>query len=216
AACGGTAAGSAGTGACGQSNPVSVVVFPTAPAAPLAPGCGAITITPPPSVPGFNIQYSFDDGTTWDKPIPTADNCDGYKIRARYVTAADCGSTIAGTAGSGACGASPATTRKVDNTKPEVKCPIVDPICVISTNTYTIPPLIASDNCTAPDKLTITYTIGGATNTRPPGTGLDASGIFNVGVSIITWTVVDECGNSNTCTTQVTINPKPAPTIYHN
>jgi hypothetical protein len=28
--------------------------------------------------------------------------------------------------------------------------------------------------------------------------------------------VTDECGNSNTCTTQVTIYPKPAPIIYHN
>jgi hypothetical protein len=28
--------------------------------------------------------------------------------------------------------------------------------------------------------------------------------------------VVDECGNSNVCTTEVTISPKPSPIIYHN
>jgi hypothetical protein len=28
--------------------------------------------------------------------------------------------------------------------------------------------------------------------------------------------VTDECGNSDTCTTTITINPKPAPIIYHN
>ena len=196
------------------SDTKSFVVFPAAPSAPTAPGCNEITITPPPSVPGFIIQYSFDDGSTWDKPIPTADNCDGYKIRTRYVTASDCGSTIAGTAGLGVCAASPATVRKVDNTKPVIKCPDDISICELTSGIYTIPPLIANDNCTSPDKLTITYSITGKT-TRP-GTGLDASGTFNVGVSTITWTVVDECGNSNTCSTTVTINAKPVPIITHN
>jgi hypothetical protein len=117
-----------------------------------------------------------------------------------------------------ACGnistASQTVTFTRDNTPPTLTCPTVPPICIVPGNNYTIPPLAASDNCSANSALTITYSITGAT-TRS-GTGLDASGIFNVGVSTITWTVVDECGNTNTCTTQVTIIPKPVPTIYHN
>jgi hypothetical protein len=105
-------------------------------------------------------------------------------------------------------------TWKVDITPPVLTCPTVPPVCVVPGNSYTIPLLTASDNCSGSGALTITYTITGVT-TRS-GTGPDASGIFNIGVSTITWTVVDECGNSNTCTTQVTINPKPKPTIYHN
>ena len=92
-ACGGNAANTASP--CGASNTVSVVIFPTAPNAPtVSGGCGNFTVTPPPSVSGFTIEYSFDDGGTWGANTPpTADNCTGYKIRTRYVTAADCGST---------------------------------------------------------------------------------------------------------------------------
>jgi hypothetical protein len=217
-ACGSNAAGSAAPAGCAASNTVSVVVFPTAPviSAPANTCASAFTLPSVTPVAGFNIEYSIDGGAYSASPS-TADNCIGYKIKTRYVTDADCGSTVAGTPGSGSCGASPATIRKVDNTQPELSCPTVNPICEVSTGMYTISPLKASDNCTALNKLIITYKITGATTTRPDGTGLDASGAFSVGVSTITWTVVDECGNSNTCQTTVTINTKPtAPTITHN
>jgi len=83
---------------------------------------------------------------------------------------------------------------------------------VISSNNYAIPLLTATDNCGS--ALTITYQVTGAT-TRS-GTGTDAGGIFNLGISNITWTVTDVCGNTSTCATTVTINPKPSPIIYHN
>jgi hypothetical protein len=211
-ACGTNAVGTASPGC--VSNIVNVVIFPTAPTPVVNSGCGPIVVTPPASVSGFDVQYSFDDGATWGANTPpTADNCTGYKIKVRYVTSAVCGTIAAGTVAPAGC-ESPSVTRKVDNTKPTVTCPTVQPVCVVPSNSYTIPPLTASDNCSANSALTITYTITGAT-TRS-GTGVDASGIFNVGVSTITWTVVDECGNSNTCSTQVTINPKPTPIIYHN
>jgi hypothetical protein len=105
-------------------------------------------------------------------------------------------------------------TWTTDNTPPALTCPTVPPVCEVPNKTYTIPLLIASDNCTANNLLTITYSITGAT-TRS-GTGVDASGLFNVGVSTITWTVIDACGNSNTCTSDIKIIPKPVPTIYHN
>ncbi|ANE53219.1 hypothetical protein [Flavisolibacter tropicus] len=115
-----------------------------------------------------------------------------------------------------ACGNTGTTTQTISFTRdivpPVINCPPTQVFCVINSNTYTIPSPVTSDNCNG--ALTITFQITGAT-TRS-GTGSDASGIFNVGVSIITWTVTDACGNSNTCTTQVTINPKPTPIIYHN
>jgi hypothetical protein len=92
-------------------------------------------------------------------------------------------------------------------------CPPLQTFCVVSDNTYTIPALIATDGCSR--ALAITYEVTGAT-TRS-GTGTDASGVFNVGVSTITWRVTDACGNVSTCTTTVTINPKPVTTpITHN
>jgi hypothetical protein len=83
--------------------------------------------------------------------------------------------------------------------------------CAVNS-TYTILPATASDNCIG--TLTITYQITGAT-TRS-GTGNDASGVFNVGISTITWTVTDTCGNTSTCTTTVTVHARPAPVISHN
>jgi hypothetical protein len=294
-ACGSNAIGTANT-TC-YSNIVNVVIFPAAPTPVVNNGCGAIVVTPPPTVAGFDVQYSFNDGSTWGgNSPPTADNCTGYKIKVRYVTNVACGSIPAGTVAPTGC-ESPAVTRTVDNTPPTVtgqatvtgtqcnvqpaflaptpadncstptlkagypqdgtitaganctssqtrtwiyvdacgnesapfvqtatwktdiipptvNCPTVPPICEVTGKTYIIPPMTASDNCSANGALTITYSITGAT-TRT-GTGVDASGIFEVGVSTITWTVKDECGNTNSCSTQVTIDPKPVPLIYHN
>ncbi|MBC7866967.1 MAG: T9SS type A sorting domain-containing protein, partial [Gloeobacteraceae cyanobacterium ES-bin-316] len=119
--CGTTLAGTAGTGSCGASNSVNVVIFPSAPAAPIVnSGFGPIIVTPPSTVSGFTIQYSFDDGATWGANTPpTNDNCTGYKIKTRYVTAAACGSIPSGTSSTiAACKESPATTRIVDQTAP--------------------------------------------------------------------------------------------------
>jgi len=193
------------------------VIFPAAPLAPTVNnGCGSIVVTDPPAVAGFNIEYSFDDGVTWGSNTPpSAENCTGYQIRTRYVLAADCGGTLAGTTGPAGCDVSPSTTRKLDNTAPVVTCPPVPAVCQAASGTYTIPALIAIDNCSP--NLTITYEVKDSNGvTIRSGSGADASGSFGVGVSTVTWTVTDECGNTNSCTTQVTIYPKPTPIIYHN
>ena len=70
---------------------------------------------------------------------------------------------------------------------------------------YTIPASSATDNCTIS---TVTYAVSGATSRS--GTGYNASGIFNIGVSTIIWTVTDVNGNvTNSSPTSVTINPLP-------
>ena len=105
------------------------------------------------------------------------------------------------------------TITVTDNTPPTITCPPPQAFCEVTGNNYIIPILTASDNC--PGALTISYQISGVTIRS--GTGNNASGLFNPGVSTITWTVTDVCGNISTCSTIVTINPKPnAITITHN
>jgi hypothetical protein len=86
-------------------------------------------------------------------------------------------------------------------------CPANLITCQTEAGTYVIPTLAATDNCGKP--ITITYDITGATVRN--GTG-DASGAFGVGTSTIVWTVSNGC-MSSTCSTTVTINPLPVPTI---
>jgi hypothetical protein len=95
----------------------------------------------------------------------------------------------------------------------QLTCPPLQTFCVVAANYYTIPALIVTHDCSR--ELAIAYEVTGAT-TRS-GTGTDASGAFNVGVSTITWSVTDACGNVSTCTTTVTLNPTPVTTpITHN
>jgi hypothetical protein len=90
-----------------------------------------------------------------------------------------------------------------------VTCPKSQTFCEVADNKYTIPEVTVTNSCGK--AVTVSYAITGAT-TRS-GTGTDASGEFNVGVSTIKWTVTDACGNTTTCTTSVTINPLPDPII---
>ena len=101
-------------------------------------------------------------------------------------------------------------TRTIDNISPVITCPANQTFCQITPNNYTIPIVITIDNCSG--VMTTTFTIAGATIRN--GSGNDASGLFNLGVSNITWTVTDACGNSSNCSIIVTINPTPsAPAI---
>jgi endonuclease/exonuclease/phosphatase family metal-dependent hydrolase len=82
-----------------------------------------------------------------------------------------------------------------------ISCPSVPVQCYNSNNIYTIPQLIASDNCGIES---IEFTITGAT-TRS-GNSNNASGTFNIGTSTILWTVTDVNANKTTCQTTVIIN----------
>ncbi len=101
------------------------------------------------------------------------------------------------------------TIMVTDNEKPVITCPGDVVFCANygGITNYTINPLIASDNCAI---LSTTYAVTNASGviTRS-GTGNNASGVFAVGVSTITWTVKDTHGNVSVCSTKVTINPLP-------
>jgi hypothetical protein len=194
------------TDACNNTSSVSQIINVldnTAPVAPAAPASQSFQCLVDVTAPGV---------------LTATDNCSG-NITATGVdvqVAKACGYTITRTwTFTDACNNTSSVSQIInvqDDIPPVITCAPAQIFCVVNSNTYTIPPATASDNCSG--TLNITYQITGAT-TRS-GTGNDASGVFNVGISTITWTVTDTCGNTSTCTTTVTINPKPAPIIFHN
>lgn len=103
--------------------------------------------------------------------------------------------------GAGAPGSQTVTVTDAQN--PVLTCPTVSTLCYNTAGTYTIPALSATDNCGI---ATTTYAVTGAT-TRT-GNGNNATGAFSPGASIVTWTIRDVNGNTNTCQTTVTINPQ--------
>ncbi|WP_170111412.1 HYR domain-containing protein, partial [Mangrovibacterium marinum] len=104
----------------GCEGTASFVVFPAAPTPTVNEGCGPIVVTPPTPVYGFDVEYSFNDGATWGANTPpTADNCDGYRIRTRYRLAIACDTIPANeVSGDPVCSASPAVTRRIDSEAP--------------------------------------------------------------------------------------------------
>lgn len=100
------------------------------------------------------------------------------------------------------------TVTVTDNENPVITCPATQRFCSVAAGIYSIPVLIASDNCGIG---IVSYAITGAT-TRS-GNGYDASGTFSIGTSTITWTVKDIHGNESTCTTTVVIWPLPVASI---
>ena len=95
------------------------------------------------------------------------------------------------------------TVTVTDKETPIITCPVVSVLCYVSSGSYTIPVLTATDNC---GYTSISYAISGSTIRN--GSGNNASGIFNEGTSIITWTVTDGSNNVSKCTTSITINQR--------
>ncbi|SDB42866.1 Por secretion system C-terminal sorting domain-containing protein [Flavobacteriaceae bacterium MAR_2010_188] len=187
----------------------SFVVFPSAPAAPTVnAGCGAIFVTPPTTVTGFNIEYSFNNGVNWGANTPpTADKCDGYNIKTRYALASACGSTAAGA--SIACSTSPATNRKVDTTAPSIVTAASNSTleCDGAGNTAALNAWLASNGNTG----AASDACSGVTWSND-FTGLsDECGA--TGSATVTFTATDACGNASSTTATFTIEDTTDPTI---
>jgi gliding motility-associated-like protein len=82
-----------------------------------------------------------------------------------------------------------------------ITCPENQSFDAMPGDIYSIPELIASDNCSG--GFDIIWAITGATIRN--GTGTDASGFFDLGISNIFWTITDTCGNISYCNTEVEI-----------
>jgi hypothetical protein len=72
-----------------------------------------------------------------------------------------------------------------------------------TSGTYTVPSVTGSDVCSG--GVTYNYVVTGAT--ARSGNSNNATGSFNVGASLVTWTLTDVSGNTTTATTLVMINP---------
>ncbi|KIC89033.1 hypothetical protein, partial [Flavihumibacter sp. ZG627] len=80
-----------------------------------------------------------------------------------------------------------------------ISCPQDQTFCLTASGNYTIPELLVNSSCE--QDAIITWEVTGATTAN--GTGTDASGNYDPGVSIITWTVETAC---TTLTCSITIN----------
>jgi len=142
----------------------------------------------------------------------SSDNCPGQTVSNNAPSTYPKGTTTVTwtvTDASGNTNTASQTVTIVDNEKPVItSCPTVPLQCYASSGNYTIPAIIATDNC---GTVTYSYSITGAT-TRSGSTS-NASGAFNVGTSTIAWTATDAAGNTATCQTTVIVNPNLTVTI---
>jgi len=95
-----------------------------------------------------------------------------------------------------------------DTTPPTVVCPPAQTLCFNNCDIYNIPLLgVAAASGIAG----VSYSITGATNRSD--TGINATGAFIPGNSLIKWTVTDSVGNTATCQTPVRVNKRLMDTI---
>jgi len=80
-------------------------------------------------------------------------------------------------------------------------------LCTNTAGTYTIPAITVSGNCGG---VTVNYQVVSNNVVTRTGTGVDASGAFSAGVSTVTWTITDVCGNTVVSNATVIINGLPA------
>ncbi len=135
----------------------------------------------------------------------SSDNCSvtSYALSKKTFDCSNVGEntvTFTVTDAAGNSSSATAVVTVTDSQQPVLTAPTAQFFCYAGS-AYTLPVLVATDNCAV---ASITYTISGAT--QRSGSGADASGAFNPGVSTINWTVTDAHGNTSTAETVVTIN----------
>lgn len=89
-----------------------------------------------------------------------------------------------------------------DTVRPVVTCTTDLILSSTSSKIYPIPVLETTDNCGVKS---VSFSITGATSRS--GSGNNATGAFNTGMSFINWRVTDSSNNFTTCKSSVTIRP---------
>jgi hypothetical protein len=156
---------------CGSSDAGNAVIFPTAPVitAPSNTCATAFSLPYVASVTGFTKEYSIDGGSFATSPtIPTAPG--NYSVKARYVLTSVCGSTSAGTAGTGLCGESN-TVNVTINPLPAISTAAqAATVCSGSAATINVTGLLAGSTNN------ITYNINGGSDQTANGVIANGSG----------------------------------------
>ncbi|MES2774083.1 MAG: HYR domain-containing protein [Bacteroidota bacterium] len=162
-------------------------------------------ITAPAAIVASNDAGQCGAALTLTNPV-VSDNCGIASITNNAPTVFPAGTTIVSWTAEDVNGNTETATQSVTVVDGEV--PALTPttfvsLCHKTSGNYFIPAATATENCSIS---TIAFAISGATSRS--GNGLDASGNFNIGESVVRWTITDNAGNSSTTTTTVTINRK--------
>ncbi len=166
-----------------------------------------------------DISVNTDPGScdaTVSLGTPTAtDNCGVTSTTNDAPTQFPLGTTTVTWTVSDAQGNSATCTQTVtvtDNEIPTINCPGLDAFdaedgqCSILVTNNLAP--LTSDNCGV---ASVTYTITGATTGS--GNNDATNTVFNVGFSTLTYTVIDDNGNTNTCSVMVQVNDNQVPEL---
>lgn len=143
--------------------------------------------------------------TTTDIDNGSFDNCQIQSMIVTPNTFPQCGNypvTLTVTDWCGNTSTCITNVQVVDNSPPFITCPADVYVTTTASNCMMIVNglqwLTLGDNCGTP---AVTYNVTGASNFSGNG---DVSGLmFNQGVSIVTYTAMDACGNSNSCSFKI-------------
>ncbi|WP_026769939.1 HYR domain-containing protein [Asinibacterium sp. OR53] len=180
----------------------------------------SITVTDneKPTISTVNISVNNDPGkcsatVSLGTPL-TKDNCGVQRVVNDHPSATyPVGTTIVTWTVTDIHGNTNSTVQTVvvtDNEAPVIACAGNQVFCANTggNTNYTIPVLSQGDNCGIASTL---YTVTGATTRN--GAGIDVSGVFNIGTSTVSYTVMDIHGNVSTCSFTVKVNPLPVASI---
>ncbi len=98
-----------------------------------------------------------------------------------------------------------------DNQAPTITCPAPVSVCTAdctnnATGQYIEPPLPTfTDNCSIQVIANSFTNIAGATALYPSGFIYSGNGTYPIGTTTVVWTIVDVSGNTNSCSTSVTV-----------
>jgi hypothetical protein len=155
--------------------------------------------TDPDSTPGTNDDIGRFDWSEGGTPLAS-----GMIVRVPFHLGSH-DVTLTVTDRAGAIASDDTVVTVIDTTPPSIACPAaITAECQFAGQAYvSFAPATASDFC---------YGTATITNDRTPG-GADASGVYPLGTTIVTFTATDGSGNHGSCQTAVTVRDTIPPVV---